>query len=288
MLNVFTEIISFVIYCGIFVLVFNLTKKQDIQREPGVRMILTGLGLLFFSHAIDITDNFSNLNRFIFIGDTKYQAFLEKTIGHALGGACLFFGLKEWFPALKELRDLKNELYFSKEKLEIEINERIDDLRYQANHDSLTSLLNRSAIKSILDKNKFKGYQAVFYIDLNDFKKINDTYGHLFGDSVLQSVSKKIKNITNNMDVITGRLGGDEFVLIVKGLGDSQSKAKNKAIFLAEKITKEMDLCVKLEEQDIYHKCSIGIMLYNEPCSYEIIIKNSDLALYCAKLKKNR
>lgn len=95
-------------------------------------------------------------------------------------------------------------------------------LEYLATHDSLTGLLNRNEILSKIDSSinqveKNKNLLALIFIDLDDFKKINDTMGHVMGDKFLIDLSTKLSSILQKEDTLA-RLGGDEFIILLENL----------------------------------------------------------------------
>lgn len=286
MFNIIIEIITATVYGGILYTISGAIEKNQTKNEPGVKLVQFGLSLLFFSFLIDITDNFPSLNYLVIIGDTNVEAFLEKLVGHALGSILLFFGLKRWLPNIVELRETKNKLNQYNVYLENEVDRRTSELTYQVTHDALTSLFNRSYITSILNEKVHCGFCALFYMDLNNFKNINDTYGHHFGDCVLQSVASKLKKFSDERTILAGRLSGDEFVLVVKNLHKDLDIATKEVVDLANSIIIEMDAIIKIEDQKTSHPCSIGITLYDNNLPHDTLFKQADLALYDAKSNK--
>jgi len=92
---------AFVIGAVLLFLVFK-PRRSVLYKVPGWRFIVAGFFLLFFGNLIDITDNFESLNKYIFIGDTEYQAILEKIIGYLLGLLFLAIGFWNWLPKVME------------------------------------------------------------------------------------------------------------------------------------------------------------------------------------------
>lgn len=88
-------------------------------------------------------------------------------------------------------------------------------LRHQATHDALTHLLNRSAALRMLAELCRKGRPAVLYLDLDNFKRLNDVHGHERGDRALKEVATVLDDIARSMNAVAGRLGGDEFIMII-------------------------------------------------------------------------
>ncbi len=163
------------------------------------------------------------------------------------------------------------------------LEEQAKSLRYKANHDNLTGLPNRSFFKETLDyamkKAKRTGERiAMYYIDLDHFKSINDTYGHDVGDEVLIKFSKKIKAILRESDMFA-RIGGDEFVIIVNEVTDTET-----LVDISNKLIKAIEKPCILTTKTFYLQCSIGISIYpNDGLYLDEILKNADLAMYKAK-----
>ncbi|MDF1882372.1 EAL domain-containing protein [Sulfurimonas sp. SAG-AH-194-C21] len=172
----------------------------------------------------------------------------------------------------------------TKEKLaNIEILRQKDVLDHQAHHDMLTSLPNRvlfnERITTSLSKaSRHKNIVALFYIDLDMFKEVNDSLGHGVGDKLLQEVSKRLKSAVREEDFVA-RLGGDEFCVIVDDFTQQINASK-----LAQKI---LDALVKpylIEDNKLYISCSIGISTYpQDTCELEELKMYADAAMYKAK-----
>lgn len=156
-------------------------------------------------------------------------------------------------------------------------------IRYQATHDLLTGLPNRilfnerlSTTLSAATENDSK--LAVFFLDLDRFKIINDTLGHAAGDRLLQEVAKRVKSCLRQGDIVA-RWAGDEFTLLFTNLNGSQD-----AIAIAKKILDTMKPQVVLNSHLLHISSSIGIAIYpNDGTDAETLLKNADAALYRAK-----
>lgn len=163
-----------------------------------------------------------------------------------------------------------------------------EKIKFMAFYDSLTKLPNRTLFMKKLDKeiesskssNK-KG--AVFFIDLDNFKNINDTLGHNYGDKLLIYLSRKLKKITSSEDTLC-RLGGDEFLLI-----HNYSKIKELEDY-AKKLLDLFDNNFEIGNKVMYVTASIGIAVYpKDGEDSSTLLKNADFAMYKAKeLGKNR
>ncbi|WP_424766943.1 diguanylate cyclase domain-containing protein [Paenibacillus sp. sgz302251] len=159
---------------------------------------------------------------------------------------------------------------------------------YLASHDLLTGLSNRAAFENALtlsmEKNKKKGKKtALLHIDLDNFKKVNDSLGHDAGDSFLKEVANRIRSIVHLQGDITARIGGDEFVVILNQIDDEHAASQ-----IARKIIKELkrpiDIMGTNVVKDFQTTASIGIALALEHAqNAEELYKCADLALYHAK-----
>ena len=153
----------------------------------------------------------------------------------------------------------------------------------QANFDMLTGLPNRRMFRDRLaqeiKKERRAGLSlALLFIDLDHFKEVNDTHGHLVGDDLLIEVARRIRECTRDSDTVA-RLGGDEFTVILTQLEDSKF-----AEVVAQKIINCMAEPFVLGEDVVYVSASIGITLYpDDATEVEQLLKNADQAMYAAK-----
>ncbi|MBM7605233.1 diguanylate cyclase (GGDEF)-like protein [Metabacillus crassostreae] len=167
-----------------------------------------------------------------------------------------------------------------------QINEMLDALetysekwKQRANYDSLTNLPNREFLTQLITEEMTKkGNFSVFFMDLDGFKDVNDTYGHETGDKLLQVVSERLKNVVRSGDAVS-RLGGDEFVLLIKKASDQQI-----IIDLAERIVEVVSEPFHINSSVINVSASIGIATYPQHgADYRSLVKNADEAMYKAK-----
>ncbi len=169
------------------------------------------------------------------------------------------------------------------------VDERTDELRHQALHDSLTNLPNRVLIMDRIDqllvRNRRNGTTgAALYIDIDDFKNVNDTLGHQAGDRLLVAVTARLISALRDADTI-GRMGGDEFVVLIDGatLGIAPE-------FVAQRLLTVMHQPFELEGamMPMSVNVSIGIALGDRPTGGDLL-RDADVALYQAKAAgKNR
>ena len=178
----------------------------------------------------------------------------------------LFKDVKHFVLTLTDVTDLKKQA---------------DLLKYQASHDSLTKLINRSEFNHILKHEihrhiRYSHNFVLVMFDIDFFKKINDTYGHDIGDEVLINLSKLVRNSLRETDVVA-RWGGEEFMII---LTETTLDNGYKKIESLRKKIESTKLSEKIVDTNI--TCSFGMTEYKNETE-EILIKNVDLALYEAK-----
>jgi diguanylate cyclase (GGDEF)-like protein/PAS domain S-box-containing protein len=166
---------------------------------------------------------------------------------------------------------------------------REETIKYQAEHDHLTGLANRIVFMKHMQMSfriagSKKYILAILFLDLDDFKQVNDTYGHAAGDEILKETARRLKKCLRESDIIC-RLGGDEFAILLPFIRSRKSLKR-----IAQKILFEIHEPYRVEPHSILISTSIGISLYpidgNEP---EELLSMSDKALYFAKSQgKNR
>lgn len=172
-----------------------------------------------------------------------------------------------------------------------------DEVKQQALYDALTQLPNRRLLTELLQKalssNKRSGsYGAVMFLDLDNFKPLNDQHGHLVGDLLLIEVGQRLTHCVRESDVVA-RFGGDEFVVLLPDLGQEWACASAHAYNVAEKIRLTLAQAYLLTppakdglSTKVEHHCSASIGVYvfaAEHTQVERILKNADNAMYQAK-----
>lgn len=182
---------------------------------------------------------------------------------------------------LDEYEKLQLEIAYLKKQLSTQ-SKVIRQLKQEAYTDELTKLWNRRKFQEDLEKtvqyNKRHGRQsAVFFIDLNQFKPINDTLGHLAGDSILQQVAKSLKQSCRGHDDVY-RFGGDEFVIIMHDI--NADSYKNKTDFIHNTIC-NTTCC--FNHQEICISASIGACLIDGRTSSEQVVEKADMQMYKVK-----
>ena len=157
------------------------------------------------------------------------------------------------------------------------------ELRYLANYDHLTNLPNRSLllerIKKAMDYSKRKERSiALFFIDLDRFKQINDTFGHDSGDLLLQEITTRLSSALRVDDTIA-RIGGDEFVVLLEYFNNNAQLGG-----IAEKLIATVGKPVSLNGNVVSIGASIGIALYpNDAKNSDELLRNADVAMYYSK-----
>ena len=151
-------------------------------------------------------------------------------------------------------------------------------LKHLAFHDPLTGLGNRSLFAQHVESAIVHGeHSAVLFIDLDDFKTVNDTLGHAAGDQLLIAVAERITSCLRPEDH-AARLGGDEFAVLLEGVGDTED-----AQLVASRITDALRVPLSLAGQDIRVGASIGIAQATGVSTSDELLRNADLAMYMAK-----
>lgn len=177
------------------------------------------------------------------------------------------------------LYNQNNEPIFSIGKA-IDINEK-RELEIRSTVDSLTGCLNKATTKTRIEdalRREKDGNHAMFIVDIDDFKAVNDTFGHHFGDLVLGEIAKHLKKCSAKQDII-GRIGGDEFIVFVSNVKD-----KNNLVCRANKMIEGFHTIYANEKQTCKIAGSIGIARYPEDGKdYEELYKAADKALYQSK-----
>ncbi|WP_165972104.1 sensor domain-containing diguanylate cyclase [Paenibacillus piri] len=159
------------------------------------------------------------------------------------------------------------------------VEERLTQMAY---YDALTGLPNRRLFQdrykqAILLAKRYERRLALFYLDLDDFKQINDRYGHAVGDELLKKVASRLLHCVRDPDTVC-RLGGDEFVILLQQVDHSEDIHK-----VAQRVMSALNKRFVIGRHDITVACSMGAALYPQDGSEEQLIQSADKAMYQSK-----
>lgn len=157
-----------------------------------------------------------------------------------------------------------------------------EQLEHQANHDPLTGLPNRNLLRDRLEQacahvEREGGEVAVAFVDLDNFKVINDSLGHAIGDELLMVTAARLKTCLRAVDTVA-RYGGDEFVLILHHLGEAAQLHR-----VLERVLHEIARPVHLGGHELLVTCSIGVAMHGAEEGVDLLLQNADTAMYAAK-----
>lgn len=161
--------------------------------------------------------------------------------------------------------------------------QRVALLSHEAGHDALTGLANRRTVLAYLEGASARAQEdgtlfGVLFLDLDRFKHVNDTYGHLVGDVLLKAVADRLRTTVRDKDV-AGRLGGDEFVIVYEGL--TSPRAVEQA---ATRVQRALEEPVRVDDEIVLHvSASIGHVVANGDERWEDLIERADLDMYRVK-----
>ena len=152
-------------------------------------------------------------------------------------------------------------------------------------YDSLTQLPNRTFLMQRLEEALKQQHIyphaqfALFYLDCDGFKEINDSFGHAVGDELLMAISQRLKGAVRQNDLIA-RLGGDEFVILLPNIANSQI-----TLTIAERIVESFKFPFTIQNQDVFISFSVGIILdLSAYCDPHKVLNHADRTMYQAKL----
>jgi diguanylate cyclase (GGDEF)-like protein/PAS domain S-box-containing protein len=158
-----------------------------------------------------------------------------------------------------------------------------EKLEHQAMHDALTGLPNRPLFMdrlahALARSQRNRDVVAVLFLDLDDFKVVNDSFGHKAGDTLLQAIARRVDGALRPGDTVA-RLGGDEFAVLLEGIHQAQDAAQ-----VAERIAEQLKEPVTIDGRLIVPSASIGIALTTAgESAAEDLLRNADVAMYAAK-----
>jgi diguanylate cyclase (GGDEF)-like protein/PAS domain S-box-containing protein len=184
------------------------------------------------------------------------------------------------------LRGANEQLLETNQRLEIAHNHLLQTekrIRYMAQHDVLTGLPNRALLQDRVTQAITQAYRdsklmALLFIDLDNFKQINDSLGHLVGDDLLRLVAARLTQCVRRTDTVA-RLGGDEFVICLPGMDSGTDAA-----LLAQKVLDSLEAPFIIDEQELHASASIGISIFPaDGIDAESLMQAADTSMYHAK-----
>lgn len=185
------------------------------------------------------------------------------------------------------LKSSQDDLNFMKEMLaenEEAMRSHYDHIEYLAYHDTLTELPNKLAfyerVDSVLKDSKERKIQhSIFFIDLDNFKQINDVYGHEYGDSVLRQAAERLSCLIDREKDSIARIGGDEFLIFAYDIGQGTGLDEWK-----EKISEVFKTPFILKDEEFWVTMSVGCAVFPEHGeNHRNLVRNADIAMYRAK-----
>ncbi|WP_229262549.1 bifunctional diguanylate cyclase/phosphodiesterase [Duganella radicis] len=162
------------------------------------------------------------------------------------------------------------------------------EIAHLAFYDGLTNLPNRRLLldrlhHAIAKAARGGSHGAVLFVDLDNFKSLNDTMGHDMGDRLLEMVAFRLTEVTRETDTVA-RLGGDEFVILLEDLGDEQQQAMGNAAAVAGKVLDSLSRGYTLDAHELRSTPSIGVVLFGaEHHTINDLLRQADMAMYEAK-----
>lgn len=156
-----------------------------------------------------------------------------------------------------------------------------EELAHRALHDPLTDLANRSLFRESVERALLRAERqgrpvAVLFVDLDDFKNVNDSLGHAAGDALLRLVAERIRRSLRPYDV-AARLGGDEFAVLVEQSDEGVAAA------VAERIMRTLEEPIRLDGHDLAVQASLGISVGSPGARVDDLLRDADVAMYMAK-----
>jgi len=316
--DVEVEILRAFVTALIVLYLWRAGRREQLQNGKGWRLILAGFSLILFASLLDISDNFPALNQYVVIGKTHTESFLEKIVGYLFGFIAIFIGLSRWMPQLGKLRKMEALATTRAAELEQEVSRRTielqemnkqlqrearqlaaakEEIRQMAYYDALTQLPNRRLLderlmQAMAASKRSRRYCAMMFLDLDNFKQLNDKHGHGAGDRLLKEVAQRLMHCVREMDTVA-RLGGDEFVVVLNELSSEKQESIALTSIIAEKIrsllAQPYELIIKHSDEGaetIEHSCtsSIGVIVFTaNEISVAELFKQADAAMYQAK-----
>lgn len=174
---------------------------------------------------------------------------------------------------------------FERLELEEQIKNQAEQMRFLSYHDPLTGLANRRFLQEEAERilalsSRQEEPVSILYLDLINFKNINDSFGHYVGDTILNAIANRLKKCTRKSDFVA-RIGGDEFVFVLP------KTPADLAIHFARRVINQIEAPIVIGDHKLQISATIGIAEYpKDGNDFEKILRNADRAMYCAKSQK--
>lgn len=168
-----------------------------------------------------------------------------------------------------------------------------EEISRLAFYDSLTGLANRRLLiehllQAIAASQRSHKFAGLMFIDLDNFKPVNDRYGHKTGDALLIEMAKRLQQSIRAADTVA-RFGGDEFIVLVRDIDEDVERAKQPMQTLADKIYQRIQQPFTLAGENVYQSsCSIGLVLFHGNANSDEILSQADSAMYIAKNQQSK
>ncbi len=176
-------------------------------------------------------------------------------------------------------------IIFERLNLEEQIRKQAEQMRFLSYHDPLTGLANRRFLQEeaerilAFSKRQCKPV-SVLYLDLLNFKRINDNFGHETGDKLLRQIAGRLKKSARKSDFVA-RIGGDEFVFVLSGT------SANNAVEFVKRMIRQIEAPINIDDNEFQISANVGIAEYpKDGDDFEKILRNADRAMYCAKVHR--
>lgn len=272
----------------VFAYVGNLATTSHIMQKQGITGIsVSGEMPLRFELAMGVRDDWpelvSILNKTLASITPQEKAHIFKKWINVSAPKSAPYPIKWLFISILVLGLVVLIVIYWNLQLNRKVKERTQLLQHQANHDALTGLPNRSALLAQLEDRlniaeRQKKRLVLLFIDLDDFKKINDTLGHSTGDALLQAATVRLKSVLRKSDIIS-RFGGDEFVIAVDYI-ENDIDIETVCLQLLD----TMKGSYNIEGRNLSVSMSIGVAIYPEDGKdVEALLQNADTAMYSSK-----
>jgi diguanylate cyclase (GGDEF)-like protein len=249
-------------------------KKHEIRsakRKTRTDLVLLGLFAVCAYGFAFLSDSYEWFARWA-IRHEEWQVDEILILLALLSAAVAVFAWRRW-------KEAKTEIVRRKELEELQ-----NELEHQATHDALTDLPNRALLMDRLERAierriRGRGMIAVLFVDLDDFKDVNDAFGHGGGDGLLAQAAGRLKGCVRTADTIS-RVGGDEFVVVLEGVEDAEQ-----VIEVAGRIMESLGAPFALGRDEASVSASIGVAVLdgNAEREAEELVREADQAMYRAK-----